>query len=92
MNKEHQESLAKINDSIENLERVQKNLESVKVQFATNLRHDLNLSISHFAQILGVSSSYICMLEKGKQPWSAKLWGKLMKFVQNNVAEAKTPS
>ena len=54
MNKEHQESLAKINDSIENLERVQKNLESVKVQFATNLRHDLNLSISHFAQILGV--------------------------------------
>ena len=92
MNKEHQVSLARINACIEGLEEELKCLEGIKVKFATDLRHDLNLSISHFAQILGVSSSYICMLEKGKQPWSAKLWGKLMKFVQNDVAEEGTPS
>lgn len=88
MSERPKETIEDIKNLQEEIELYQQELDSKRMLFAEEFRKEAGLNISELAEKLGVSTSYICMLENAKQPWSQKLWDKLVDL----VASTQKPS
>lgn len=81
MSERPKETIEDIKNLQEEVKLYQQELDAKRMLFAEDFRKEAGLNISELAEKLGVSTSYICMLEKAKQPWSQKLWDKLVDLV-----------
>lgn len=75
------ETIEDIKNLEEEIKLYQEELASKRMFFAEDFRKEVGLNMSELAEKLGVSTSYICMLESAKQPWSKKLWDKLVDLI-----------
>lgn len=84
MSERQKETIEDIKNLQEEILLYQQELDAKRMLFAGDFRKEAGLSISELAEKLGVSTSYICMLENAKQPWSQKLWDKLINFIASS--------
>lgn len=81
MSERPKETIEDIKNLQEEVKLYQQELDAKRMLFAEEFRKEAGLNISELAKKLGVSTSYICMLENAKQPWSQKLWDKLVDLI-----------
>lgn len=81
MSERPKETIKDIKNLQEEVKLYQQELDAKRMLFAEDFRKEAGLNISELAKKLGVSTSYICMLENAKQPWSQKLWDKLVDLI-----------